>query len=81
MTRAAIRATPWLDLAPVLTEGELVEIGWQVLGADHARVRAQKPAFQQRDGPVAALQAALSRRCALVWTTLSQVRSPRLSPS
>ena len=52
MTREAMRA-------PVVAEGELVEIGLQVLVADRARMRAEQPALQERDRPAAALQGAL----------------------
>jgi hypothetical protein len=38
-----------------VTEGELVEIGLQVLVAHRAGMRADEPALQQRDRPVAAL--------------------------
>ena len=44
-----------LGLAAVVAERELVEIGLQMLGADRARVRAEQPALQQRDRPVAGL--------------------------
>ena len=44
-----------VGLAAIVTERELVEIGLQVLGADRARVRAEEPALQQRDRPVARL--------------------------
>jgi|SRR6185369_13461104 hypothetical protein len=44
-----------------MAEGELVEIGLQVLRRHRARVRAQEPAIQERDGPVADLQGVGSR--------------------
>jgi hypothetical protein len=44
-----------VGLAPVVTEGELVEAGLQVLVAHRAGMRADEPALQQRDRPVAAL--------------------------
>ena len=42
-------------LAAVVAERELVEVGLQVLVAHRAGVRAEQPAFEQRDRPVAAL--------------------------
>ena len=44
-----------LRLAAIVAEGELVEVGLQMLGAHPAGVRADQPALQQRDRPVAAL--------------------------
>jgi hypothetical protein len=43
-------------LAGVVAEGKLIEIGPKVLLAHGGGVRAEKPAFQQRDCPVAGLQ-------------------------
>ena len=43
-------------LASIVAEGELVEIGLQVLLAHRARVRAEQPALQERNRPVAGLQ-------------------------
>jgi hypothetical protein len=45
-----------VGLAPVVAESDLVEVGLQVLGNDRARMRAQKPALQEQDCPVADLQ-------------------------
>ena len=45
-----------LGLAAVVAEGELVEIGLQVFVAHGAAMRAEHPALEQRDRPVAALQ-------------------------
>lgn len=44
-----------VGLAAVVTEGELFEVGLQVLVADRAGVRAQQLALQQGCGPVAGL--------------------------
>ena len=44
-----------VGLAAVVAEGELVEVGLQVLVADRACMRADEPALQQRDRPVASL--------------------------
>jgi hypothetical protein len=41
--------------AQVVSEGVLVEVGLEVLGADCTSVGAQKPALEQRDRPVATL--------------------------
>ena len=65
--------------APIVPEHVLVEIGLQVLGADRARMRAEQPAFQQRDGPVRrAARASASARSALVCTIAACRRLPRL---
>jgi hypothetical protein len=43
-------------LAAVMTEGEFIEIGLQVLGANRSGVRAERPALQKQCRPVATLQ-------------------------
>lgn len=49
-------ATEVIRFAPVVTEGELVEIGLKLLAAHGATLGAKQPAFQVRDRRVADLQ-------------------------
>jgi hypothetical protein len=66
------------SLAAIVPEGELVEIGLQVLGPHGAGMGAEQPAPQKRRRPVAALQG-VALAPLLVCTTAWCGRGPRLS--
>jgi hypothetical protein len=65
-------------LAAVMTEGEFIEMGQQVLGANRSGVRAERPALRSNVVQWQPCRTSLSRRSWFVCTTAVWGRSSRL---
>ena len=67
-----------VGVAPLMAEGELVDVGLRVLGATALACVPKSQRFRNEIVEWQTCYASLSRRWAFVWTTLSQGRSSRL---